>query len=97
MKVATALILVWGLLVNESAHAEKPKIPRPRWVTVATVIDMITGERLGELELAGSAEREFDDPIQCGSAARKVGPLFANNHTAVVLTCRKVGPPEVNL
>jgi hypothetical protein len=60
------------------------KIPRPHWVIVATMIDMITGEELEKRELAGTAEPECDDPIKCGLAAINIGPIPAKDNRAIV-------------
>jgi hypothetical protein len=97
VKITITLVLLCCVVVGQRVHADEVKIPRPHWVIVATMIDVITGEELEKRELAGSAEPEFDDPIICGLAAINIGPIPAKDNRAVVLTCRKVGPMEADL
>jgi hypothetical protein len=90
MKMAIALVLLFGFLVNQCAHAAEPNWRHPHWVIIATLIDRATGERLGQTKL-GDPELVFDDPAQCKSIIRKVHPITSANVTAV-LNCLKVGP-----
>jgi hypothetical protein len=53
---------------------------------------LVAGERFRQSKLGGS-ELEFDDPDTCMSLIEKVHPT-ASDHFTVVLTCRRVGPPE---
>jgi hypothetical protein len=90
MKMAIALVLLFGFLVSQFAHAEESNLRRPHWVIIATIIDRTTGEQLGQTKL-GDPELVFDGPAQCKSIIRKVHPITSANVTAV-LTCLKVGP-----
>ena len=84
------MVLLFGFLVSQCAHAEESNLLRPRWVIIATIIDRTTGEQLGQTKL-GNSGLVFDDPAQCKSIIRKVHPITSVNVTAV-LTCLKVGP-----
>jgi hypothetical protein len=48
MKVAMALVLLWGLLAGQSVGAEQVKISHPHWVIISTIIDLTTGRPLDE-------------------------------------------------
>jgi hypothetical protein len=92
MKIAIALVLLFGVLVGQCAPAEQSNSRHPHWVIIATMIDRTTGERLDQAKLGGP-ELEFDDPAQCQSIVRKVHPIPSAN-VAAVLTCRKVAAVE---
>jgi hypothetical protein len=92
MKMAIALVLLFGFLVGQCAHAAESNLRHPHWVIIATIIDRATGERLKQTKLGGP-ELKFDDPAQCKSIIRKVHPT-PSEHVTAVLTCRKVAPAE---
>jgi len=93
MKVTIAMAVLSGL---PPAHpvADAPKIERPHWVVVATVINRSTGELLGQSAIAGRGMHLTSD--QCRRILNQVEPA-PNDQVAVVLTCERVGPPEVEL
>jgi len=95
MKMANALVLLFGFLVSQCAHATESDLRHPHWVIIATFIDRETGERLRQTKLGGP-ELVFDDPIQCKSIIGKVHPT-PSGHVTAVLTCRKVTPAEAYL
>jgi hypothetical protein len=95
MKIAIALVLLWGVLVTQCAHADNAQITRPRWVIVVTITDLSTGKQLEQRELG--SELEFDDPKECKSIVAEVGPIPPGDHMAVALTCRKVATKEAAL
>jgi hypothetical protein len=92
MKMAIALVLLYGFLVSQYAHAAESTRQHPHWVIIATVIDRTTGKQLGQTRLGGS-ELEFDDPAQCNSIIDKVHPI-TSEHLTAVLTCREVAPVD---
>jgi hypothetical protein len=92
MKVATALVFLFGLLVGQCAHAEKADGQRPHWVIVATFIDRTTGKKLAQNQLR-SPGLEFADAVTCKSIVDRIHPV-ARENVATVLTCRKVVPVE---
>jgi hypothetical protein len=89
MKMAIALVLLFGFFVSQRAHAAESTSRHSHWVIIATIIDRTTGEQLGQTKL-GDPALVFDDPAQCKSIIRKVHPITSANVTAV-LTCLKVG------
>ena len=92
MKMTIALVLLFGFLVSQSAHAAESNLRHPHWVIIATIIDRATGERLKQTKLGGP-ELKFDDPAHCKSIIGKVHPI-PSEHVTTVLTCRKVAPAE---
>jgi hypothetical protein len=88
MKMATALVPPFVLVVGQFAQAEQSSIPHPHWVIIATIIDRTTGKAVREVKLGG-LELEFDDPLKCKSIAERVRTV-PTAHTTAVLTCRKV-------
>jgi hypothetical protein len=92
MKMAMAFALLCGLLVDQGVNAREPKIQRPHWIIIATIIDWSTDEQLKHGKLPGP-ELVFDDPRECKSIVDAVH-LIPNEHVDVVLTCQKVGPEE---
>jgi len=90
MKLAMALVLLFGLVVAHGAPADKSDAELPHWVIIATLIDRTTGKRLEESQLQGP-ELEFDDRATCRSIVARVRPI-QNKYVDTVLTCRKVGP-----
>lgn len=95
MKIATGLVLLWGLLVMQCVYAANARITLPRWVIVVTVTDLSTGKQLGQSELG--AEVEFDDPGECKAAVAAAPPIPPRNNVAAALTCRKVVPAQADL
>jgi hypothetical protein len=95
MKMAIAAALLCGLLVGQTAQAERAKIQRPYWVIIATIIDLRTGQPLDQGKLEGR-ELEFDDPGKCQSVVDRIRPIATDRVTAV-LTCSRVGPVEETL
>jgi hypothetical protein len=92
MKMLMSMGLLCGLLAGQPV-AEAPKIERPHWVIVATVIDLSTGAALRQSVIEG-AGMKFDDPGECESILHKV-PTVLTDRVAVILTCARVGPDEV--
>jgi hypothetical protein len=90
MKMAIALVLLFGFLASQSAHAADSTWQHAHWVIIVTIIDRTTGERLRQTQIE-SPELEFDDPARCKSIIRKVHPTPSANLTAV-LTCQRVAP-----
>ena len=93
MKITIAMALLGGLVPAQRV-ADAPKIERPHWVVVATLISRSTGQLLGQSPIAGSEMQLTSD--QCTRILKQVEPAH-NDQVAVVLTCEKVGPPEVEL
>ncbi len=56
-----SVAMVLGLMFTQCAHANDAQIKRPEWISVATFIDLATGERIEEREL------RFGDPTDCKS------------------------------
>jgi hypothetical protein len=92
MKVATALVLLFGVLVGQCAHAEQADIQRPHWVIVATFIDRTTGKKLAQNQLR-DPQLEFADAVTCKSIVDRVRPAVSGA-VVTVLTCRKVAQVE---
>jgi hypothetical protein len=92
MKVATALVFLFGLLVGQCAHAQKADVQRPHWVIIATFIDRTTGKKLAQSQLRGS-ELQFADAVTCKSIVDRIHPT-ESDQVATVLTCRKVSQVE---
>jgi hypothetical protein len=88
MKMATALVPLFVLVVGQFPHAEQSSVSHPHWVIIATIIDRTTGKPVGEVRLGG-LELEFDDSRKCKSIAERVHTV-PTAHTTAVLTCRKV-------
>jgi hypothetical protein len=95
MKIPIALVLLFGFLVSQCAHAEESNSQHAHWVIIATIIDRTTGKRLDQATLGGP-ELQFDDPAQCKSVIDKVH-LTSSEHVTTVLTCRKVERTEAYL
>jgi len=93
MKMTMAMAVLCGLLPAQQV-AEEPKIERPHWVVVATLINRSTGQLLGQSPIAGRGMQLTSD--QCTRLLNQVEPSH-NDRVAVVLTCEKVGPPEMEL
>jgi len=93
MMMTIVMAVLCGFL---PAHrvADAPKIERPHWVVVATVINRSTGELLGQSPIAGRGMHLTSD--QCTRILNQVEPA-PNDQVAVVLTCERVGPTEVEL
>jgi hypothetical protein len=87
MKMAIALVLLFGFLVSQ-AYAAESSLLHPHWVSVATLVDRATGERLKQIKLGGP-ELVFDDLVRCKSIVGKVHPS-PSEHVTAILTCRKV-------
>lgn len=92
MKVATALVFLFGFLIGQCAHAQKADVQHQHWVIVATFIDRTTGRKLAQSQLRGS-ELEFPDAVTCKSIVDRIHPVASDN-VATVLTCRKVAQVE---
>jgi hypothetical protein len=88
MKIATVLLVLFGLLVGRPVHADEPNAQRSHWVIIATIIDRTTGQRLQRSKLGGS-ELEFDDLAQCKSILDRIQAV-GTDRVSTVLTCRKV-------
>ena len=88
-----AMAVLCGLLPAQQV-AVAPKIERPHWVVVATLINRSTGQLLGQSPIAGRGMQLTSD--QCTRVLSRVKPA-QNDRVAVVLTCEKVGPPELEL
>jgi hypothetical protein len=88
MKIATALLLLFDLVVAQGAPVAKPDVARPHWVIIATFFDRTTGKQLGQSQLK-DPELEFDDPATCESIVERVRPV-QNHYVTSVLKCRKV-------
>jgi hypothetical protein len=95
MKVAMALALLSGLLVNLHVHARDAQVARPHWIILMTITDRTTGALLERREL--DSDLEFDDPHECKSIVAKAGPIPASDHFSAVLTCHKVERKEAAL
>ena len=93
MKITIAMALLGGLVPAQRV-ADAPKIERPHWVVVATLINRSTGQLLGQSPIAGRRMQLTSD--QCTRVLSRVKPA-QNDRVAVVLTCEKVGPPELEL
>jgi hypothetical protein len=93
MKTTIAMAILCGLLPAQRV-ADAPKIERPHWVVVATLINRSTGKLLDQTPIAGRRMHVTSD--QCTRILNQVEPA-QNDQVAVVLTCEKVGPPEVEL
>jgi len=93
MKMTIAMAVPCGLLPAQRV-ADAPKIERPHWVVVATLINRSTGQLLGQSPIAGRGMQLTSD--QCTRILKQVEPAH-NNQGAVVLTCERVGPAEVEL
>jgi len=93
VKMTIAMAVLWGLLPAQRG-ADAPKIERPHWVVVATLINRSTGQLLGQSPIAGRGMQLTSD--QCTRVLSRVKPA-QNDRVAVVLTCEKVGPPELEL
>ena len=93
MKMTIAMAVLCGLLPAQRV-VDAPKIERPHWVVVATLINRSTGQLLGQSPIAGRGMQLTSD--QCTRVLSRVKPA-QNDRVAVVLTCEKVGPPEVEL
>jgi hypothetical protein len=87
LKISTALVLVFGLLIGQCVNARQPVL-HPCWVIMATLIDRTTGARIKRSELR-DRELEFEDPAECKSIIDRVPPVHMDN-IITVLTCRKV-------
>jgi hypothetical protein len=92
MKLVIAIGLLWGVIASQPV-AEAPKIERPHWVIVATIVDLGTGAPLGQ-SLVGGSGVKFDDLGQCESVLDGVQPVLTDRF-AVVLSCERVGPREL--
>jgi hypothetical protein len=92
MKLAITISLLCGVLAGPPV-ADAPKIERPHWVIVATVIDRSTGAALRQGLMTGPGMR-FDDLRQCEAALEKAQPV-ATDEVALVFTCEQVGPREL--
>jgi len=93
MMMTIAMAVLCGLLPGQRI-VDAPKIERPHWVVVATLINRSTGQLLGQSPIAGPGMQLTSD--QCTRILSQVEPT-QNDRVAVVLTCEKVGPPEVEL
>jgi hypothetical protein len=93
MKLTIAMALLCGLIPAQQV-ADAPKIERPHWVVVATLISRSTGQLLSQSPIAGREMQLTSD--QCRRILNQVEPA-PNDRVAVVLTCERVGPPEVEL
>ena len=94
MNLGIALLL-FGLLLGQAAHAGEKENRRPRWVIMATIIDLTTNHRVAQSQLEGRA-LEFDTPDQCMSIVARVHTV-ADHNLATVLTCRKVESKDIEL
>jgi hypothetical protein len=83
-------------LASQRERAPQAGIPRPHWVSVATIIDLTTAERLKESYL-DDPRLEFDDPNKCNSTVTTVGAIPPQDDIAVILTCHEVGPQHTHL
>jgi hypothetical protein len=93
MKMIIAMTVLCGLLPAQRV-ADAPKIERPHWIVVATLINRSTGQLLDQSPIAGRGMHLTSD--QCRRILNQVQPA-PNDQVAVVLTCERVGPPEVAL
>ena len=93
MKMTIAMAVRCGLLPAQRV-VDAPKIERPHWVVVATLINRSTGQLLGQSPIAGSEMQLTSD--QCRRILNQVEPA-PSDPVAVVLTCERVGPSEVEL
>ena len=94
VKTVIAMGVLCGLLSGAWA-GKPPTIPRPHWVIVATLMDRATGELLEQGPIVGRG-MQFRSSGQCMRILHQVEPA-ENGYVAVVLTCERVGPPEVDL
>ena len=94
MKTAMAMAILSGLLPAPRV-ADAPRIERPHWVIVATVINRATGQLLGQSPIAGRGMHLSSE--QCTRFLKQVEPDQSDQVAVVVLTCERVGPPEVDL
>jgi hypothetical protein len=92
VKVATALIFLFAMMVGHPAHAEKIDVQRPRWVIIATFFDRETGAKLAEKRLR-DRDLEFTDAVTCKSIVDRARSA-ASGQVITVLTCREVTPVE---
>lgn len=95
MKMAIALVVLFGFLAGQCVRAEESKIPRPQWRIVVTIIDRTTGRQLDQRKLTDRA-LVFHDPGTCNSIIARIRPV-GDSHTSAVLTCRQVGSTEADL
>jgi hypothetical protein len=95
MKLAIALVVLFGFLAGQCVRAKESKIPHPQWRIFVTIIDRTTGRQLHQSKLTDHA-LVFDDPGACNSIIARVGPI-GDTHTIVVLTCRQAGSTEADL
>ena len=72
-----SVAMVLGLMFTQCAHANDAQIKRPEWISVATFIDLATGERIEEREL------RFGDPTDCKSIVDGVGPIPPSDQRAL--------------
>ena len=93
MKMTVAMAALCGLLPAPRV-ADAPQIERPHWVVVATLINRYTGQLLGQSPIAGRGMHLTSD--QCRRLLNQVEPA-PSDQVAVVLTCERVGPTEVEL
>ena len=93
MKMTIAMALLCGLLATGRV-AEAPKIERPHWVIVATFMNRSTGRLLGRSPIAGRGMHFTSE--QCTRFLSQVEP-DKSDRVAVVLSCERVGPPELEL
>jgi hypothetical protein len=87
------MALLCGLPSVEQLE-DAPRIPRPHWVIVARFIDRTTGQLLEQSAVAGSGMHLTSS--QCMKILHQVEPV-QNQRVAVVLSCERVGPIEVEL
>jgi hypothetical protein len=92
MKMEIVTGLLCAVLAGQPL-AELPRIERPYWVIVATIIDRSTGALLEQSQVVGPGMR-FDDLGQCQSFLDKIGSALTDR-LAMVLTCEQVGPREL--
>ena len=83
MKMTIAMAVLCGLLLAQRVGVA-PKIERPHWVVVATLVDRSTGQLLGQSPIAGRDMQLTSD--QCRRILNQVQPA-PNHQVAVVLTC----------
>jgi len=93
MKLTITMAVLCGLLPTHRV-ADAPKIERPHWVIIATLIDRSTGQLLGQSPIAGRGMHLTSE--QCTRILNQVEPA-RHDQVAVVLTCERVGPAEVEL